>query len=50
MTGINRFKHITPFRQLDILKIHDLCKIEIALNMHKLKNYKLPDTFRITFK
>ena len=36
ITGISRFEHITPsFRRLDILKIHDLCKIEIALNMHK---------------
>ena len=50
ITGISRFEHITPsFRRLDILKIHDLCKIEIALNMHKLKNNKLPDTFQNYF-
>ena len=50
ITGISRFEHITPsFRRLDILKIHDLCKIEIALNMHKLKNDKLPDTFQNYF-
>ena len=37
ITGMSRFEHITSsFRQLDILKIHDLCKIEIALNMRKL--------------
>ena len=50
ITGICRFEHITPsFRRLDILKIRDLCKIEIALNMHKFKNDKLPDTFQNYF-
>ena len=50
ITGINRFEHITPsFRQLDILKIYDLCKIEIALNMYKCQNFKLPDTFQNYF-
>ena len=50
ITGISRFEHITPsFRCLDILKIHDLCKIEIALNTHKFKNDKLPDTFQNYF-
>ena len=50
ITGISRFEHITPsFRRLDILKIHDLCKIEIALNMHKFKNDKLTDTFQNYF-
>ena len=50
ITGISRFEHITPsFRRLDIFKIHDLCKIEIALNMHKFKNDKLPDTFQNYF-
>ena len=50
ITGISRFEHITPsFRQLDILKIHDLCKIEIALNMHKCLNFKLPATFQNYF-
>ena len=50
ITGISRFEHITSsFRRLDILKIHDLCKIEIALNMHKFKNDKLPDTFQNYF-
>ena len=35
ITGISRFEHITPsFRQLDFLKIHDLCKIEIVLNVN----------------
>ena len=49
ITGISRFELITPsFRRLDILKIHDSCKIEIALNMHKFKNDKLPDTFQNT--
>ena len=50
ITGISRFEHITPsFRRLDIFKIHDLCKIEIAFNMHKFKNDKLPDTFQNYF-
>ena len=50
ITGISRFEHIAPsFRRLDILKIYDLCKIEIALNMHKFKNDKLPDTFQNYF-
>ena len=50
ITGISRFEHITPsFRRLDILKSLDLCKIEIALNMHKFKNDKLPDTFQNYF-
>ena len=50
ITGISRFEHITPsFRRLDILKIHDLCNIEIALNMHEFKNDKLPDTFQNYF-
>ena len=50
ITGISRFEHITPsFRCLDILKIHGLCKIEIALNTHKFKNGKLPDKFQNYF-
>ena len=49
ITGISRFEHITPsFRQLEILKIHDSCKIEIALNMHKFKTLKFLIHFRIT--
>ena len=37
LAGISRFEHIThSFRQLDILKIHDLWEIEMA--MQKLKN------------
>ena len=48
ITGISRFEHITPsFRQLDILKNYDLRKIEIALNIHKFQNSKVPDTFQI---
>ena len=50
ITGISRFEHITTsFRRLDILKIHDFCKIEIALNMHKFKNDKLSNTFQNYF-
>ena len=42
ITGISWIEHITPsFRQFDILKNHDLSKIEIALNMYKFENPKL---------
>ena len=48
ITGISKFEHFNPsFRRLNVLKILDLCKIEIALNMHKFKNYK---NFLIHFK
>ena len=47
LAGISRFEHIThSFRQFDILKIHDLWEIEIAIQ--KFKNFKLSDIFKIT--
>jgi len=43
---IKKYEHIiSSFKKFDILKIPDLCKLEIAIYMKKYHNSKLPITF-----
>ena len=49
--GSNKFDHVTPlFRKLEILKIHDLCKFEIAKLMFLYTQTRLPLSFKTFFR
>ena len=46
IVGRRKYDHVTSsYKNLKILKIHDLCKLEIATLMHKYDNSKLPSAF-----
>ena len=45
-----RFTHVTHlYKKLEVLKLHDLYKLEIAKIMHKLFNNKLPPILKSRF-
>ena len=46
IVGSKKYDHVTSsYKNLKILKIHDLCELEIATLMHKYDNSKLPSAF-----
>ena len=46
IVGSRKYDHVTfSYKNLKILKIHDLCKLEIATLMHKYDTSKLPLAF-----
>ena len=47
--SITMFRYNFSYKNLKILKIHDLCKLEIATLMHKYDNSKLPSAFDSLF-
>ena len=50
ITWSKRFTHVTHlYKKLELLKLHDLYKLEIAKIMHKLFNNKLPPILKSRF-
>ena len=50
ITWSKRFTYVTHlYKKLELLKLHDLCKLEIAKIMHKLFNNKLPPILKSRF-
>jgi len=50
IAGIKKYENITPsFKKIGVFKIHDSCKLEIAIYVPKYHNSKLPITFENYF-
>ena len=45
IVGSGKYDNVTSYKNFMILKIHDLCKLEIATLMHKYDNSKLSSAF-----
>ena len=50
MTGRRKFDHVSPlYQNLSLLKLQDICKLELAKFMYQLSFYKLPKIIESAF-